>query len=84
MSQLKCVLLKDHNAVTPLRLEPATPWSQVKLSTTEPLRSLKKNENVESETKPKSSSNNSINCLNCSNIFLNNALHGKFLIIIRP
>ena len=36
----KCVLLKDHNALTPLRLEPAAPRSQVKHSTTEPLRSL--------------------------------------------
>ena len=36
----KCVLLKDHNAVTPVRLEPAAPQSQVKHSTTEPLRSL--------------------------------------------
>ena len=31
----KCVLLKDHNAVKPVRLEPATPRSQVKHSTTE-------------------------------------------------
>ena len=36
----KCVLLKDHNAVTPVRLEPAAPRFQVKHSTTEPLRSL--------------------------------------------
>ena len=36
----KCVLLKDHNAVTPVRLEPATPRSRVKHSTTKPLRSL--------------------------------------------
>ena len=36
----KCVLLKDHNAVTPVRLEPAAPRSWVKHSTTEPLRSL--------------------------------------------
>ena len=35
----KCVLLKDHNAVTPVRLEPAAPRSRVKHSTTEPLRS---------------------------------------------
>ena len=35
----KCVLLKDHNAVTPVRLEPAASLSQVKHSTTEPLRS---------------------------------------------
>ena len=32
-------LLKDHNAVTPVRLEPAAPRSRVKHSTTEPLRS---------------------------------------------
>ena len=32
-------MLKDHNAVTPVRLEPAAPWSQVKHLTTEPLRS---------------------------------------------
>ena len=36
----KCVLLKDHNTVTPVRLKPATPRSRVKHSTTEPLRSL--------------------------------------------
>ena len=35
----KCVLLKDHNAVTPVRLEPAALRSQVKPSTIEPLRS---------------------------------------------
>ena len=33
----KCVLLKDHNAVTPVRLELAAPRSRVKHSTTEPL-----------------------------------------------
>ena len=37
----KCVLPKDHNAVTPLRLELAASQSRVKHSTTEPLRSLK-------------------------------------------
>ena len=40
LSYDKCVLLKDHNAVTPVRLEPATLRSRVKHSTTEPLRSL--------------------------------------------
>ena len=40
LSSDKCVLLKDHNAVTLLRLEPAASRSQVKHSTTEPLRSL--------------------------------------------
>ena len=35
----KCVLLKDHNAVTPVILEPAAPQSWVKQSTTEPLHS---------------------------------------------
>ena len=35
----KCVLLKEHNAVTPVRLEPAASRSRVKHSTTEPLRS---------------------------------------------
>ena len=34
------MMLKDHNAVTPVRLEPAALRSQVKHSTTEPLRSL--------------------------------------------
>ena len=29
-----CVLLKDHNAVTPVRLEPVAPRSRVKHSTT--------------------------------------------------
>ena len=36
----KCVLLKDHDAVTPVRLKPAAPLFRVKHSTTEPLRSL--------------------------------------------
>ena len=40
LSSEKCVLLKDHNAVTPVRLKPAAPPSRVKHSTTEPLRSL--------------------------------------------
>ena len=39
LSKDKCVLLKDHNAVTPVRLEPAALRSRVKHSTTEPLRS---------------------------------------------
>ena len=34
------VLAQGHNAVTPVRLEPAAPRSRVKHSTTEPLRSL--------------------------------------------
>ena len=33
-------LAQGHNAVTPVRLEPAAPQSQVKHSTTEPLPSL--------------------------------------------
>ena len=41
LSKDKCVLLKDHNAVTPVMLEPAAPQSRVKHSTTEPLRSLR-------------------------------------------
>ena len=40
LSYDKCVLPKDHNAVTPVRLEPAALWSSVKHSTTEPLHSL--------------------------------------------
>ena len=40
LSQDKYVLLKDHNAVMPVRLKPAAPQSQVKHPTTEPLRSL--------------------------------------------
>ena len=39
LSKDKCVLLKDHNAVTLVRLEPAALRSRVKHSTTEPLRS---------------------------------------------
>ena len=39
LSKAKCVLLKDHKAVTPVRLEPAAPRSRVKHSTTGPLRS---------------------------------------------
>ena len=35
----KCVLPKDQNEVTPVRLIPAAPRSRVKLSSTEPLRS---------------------------------------------
>ena len=33
-------LAQGHNAVTPVRLEPAVPRSRAKHSTTEPLRSL--------------------------------------------
>ena len=33
-------LAPGHNTVMPVRLELATPWSPVKQSTTEPLRSL--------------------------------------------
>ena len=36
----KCILLKDHNAVTLVRLEPAATQSRVNHPTTEPLRSL--------------------------------------------
>ena len=35
----KCVLLKDHDTVTPVRLKPAAPLSWVKHSTTKPLPS---------------------------------------------
>ena len=45
----KCVLLKDHNAVTPVRLEPAALRSRVKHSTTEPLRSLKINRRIKNK-----------------------------------
>ena len=39
LSKDKCVLLKDHNTVTPpVRLEPTAPRSRVKHSTIEPLR----------------------------------------------
>ena len=41
LSQDKCVLLKDHNAVKPVRLEPQASRSRVNNSTTEPLISLK-------------------------------------------
>ena len=37
LSKDKCVLLKDHNPVTPVRLDPAALRSLVKHSTTEPL-----------------------------------------------
>ena len=40
LSKDKCVLLKDHNPVMPVRLEPTALRSRVKHSTTEPLRSL--------------------------------------------
>ena len=39
LSKDKCVVLKDHNTVTPVRLEPAALRSRIKHSTTEPLRS---------------------------------------------
>ena len=42
----KCVLLKDHNTVKPVRLEPTASWSRVKHSTTEPLLSQNKHEAV--------------------------------------
>ena len=42
LSYDKCVLLKDPNAVTPVRLEPAAPRSWIKHSTTEPLPSHEK------------------------------------------
>ena len=35
LSLYKCALLKDHNSVTPVRLEPTAPRSRVKHSTTE-------------------------------------------------
>ena len=41
-------LAQGHNAVTPVRLEPAAPQSRVKHSTTKPLRSLK-NLNVDED-----------------------------------
>ena len=34
-------MLKDHNAVTPVRLEPAALRSRIKLSTTEPVEGKK-------------------------------------------
>ena len=37
-------LAQWHNAVTPMRLELAAPWSRVKYSTTEPLRSHRQSE----------------------------------------
>ena len=40
LSYDKCVLLKDKNAVTSVRLKPTASQSRVKYSTTEPLRSL--------------------------------------------
>ena len=46
LSLNKCVLLKDHNAVTPVRLEPAATRSRVKHATTKPLPSLQNAENV--------------------------------------
>ena len=39
-------LAQGYNAVTPMRLEPVAPRSQVKHSSTEPLLSLKKNSMV--------------------------------------
>ena len=40
LSKDECVLLKDHNAVTPVRLKPVAYRSRVKHSTTDPLCSL--------------------------------------------
>ena len=42
-------LAQGHKAVMPLRLEPGTPRSQVKHSTTEPLRSINQSKNVSFE-----------------------------------
>ena len=39
-------MLKDHNTVTPVRLEPAASRSRVKHSTTEPLRSHDKQADI--------------------------------------
>ena len=39
LSSDKCVLLKDHKAVTPVKLQPAASQCRVNHSTTEPLRS---------------------------------------------
>ena len=39
LSKDKSDLLKDHNAMTPVRLEPTAPLFRVKHYTTEPLRS---------------------------------------------
>ena len=47
LSKDKCVFLKDHNAVTPVRLEPKAPRSRVKHSTTESLQSLFEKANLE-------------------------------------
>ena len=44
-------LAQRHNAVTPVRLEPAALWSQVKHSTTKPLCSLQKASKYDQEMK---------------------------------
>ena len=46
LSYDKFVLLKDHNAVMPVRLEPTALQSRVKHSTTEPPRSLSASEHI--------------------------------------
>ena len=51
LSYDKCVLLRDHNAMTMVRLKPEAPQSQVKHSTSEPLRSLSTDMNQDNQFK---------------------------------
>ena len=53
---------KDHNAVTPVRLEPTAPRSRVKHSTTEPLRSLNSGSSGSNGSSSSSSSSSSVMC----------------------
>ena len=70
-------MLKDHNAVTPVKLEPAAPRSQVKHSTTEPLHSLnvmrcvKETDRMTNSIAPKGASDLDVYCFlrhSCLNI----------------
>ena len=66
LSSDKCVLFKDHNTVTPVRLESAAPGSQVKHSTTEPLPSIVGSSDSDSDRNiPKHFTNNPL-----SNVWL--------------
>ena len=63
LSYDKCVLLKDHNALTQIRLEPAASRSRIKHLTMEPLRSLRSSSNSGSNSSNNSSSGTITTCL---------------------
>ena len=69
LSYDKCVLLKNHNAETQMRLEPAASRSRIKHSTMEPLRSLRCSSNSCSNSSNSSSSGGGNDCSSsCSRV----------------